>query len=98
MRSAHRFQRSNSSSVAAGCVDEALVVAAVVARLADGLGTFLASVAPGESSAMRERRAAWIELLRLAPKGLRFDQPSVGVLRGRLTELAHVVAAAIGDG
>jgi len=55
-------------------------------------------LAPGESSARRERRAAWIELLRLAPKGLRFDQPSVGVLRGRLTELAHVVAAAIGDG
>ena len=76
----------------------AAATAEVVARLADGLRTFLASVAPGESSAMRQRRAAWIELLRLAPKGLRFDQPSVEVLRCRLTELAHVVAAAIDDG
>lgn len=72
----------------------AAAAAAVVSRLSEGLEVFLASVAPGHSSTVRAQRTAWIELLRLAPKGLRFDQPTVAVLRDRLTALAHVVASA----
>lgn len=69
--------------------------AAVVARLSHGLETFFVSVSPGNSRATEAQRTNWIELLRLAPKGLRFDQPTVALLRGRLTALAHVVASAI---
>ena len=55
-------------------------------------------VAPGRSAAIRTQRTAWVELLRLAPKGLRLDQPSVAVLRSRLTALASVVASALDAG
>lgn len=69
--------------------------AAVVSRLSEGLDAFLTSAAPGSSPAIRAQRGEWVELLRLAPKGLRFDHPTVALLRGRLTALAHVVASAI---
>ena len=76
----------------------AATAAAVVSRLSAGLEVFIASVAPGDSAGARAQRSAWVELLRLAPKGLRFDQPNIDVLRERLTALAHVVASAIDDG
>ena len=76
----------------------AAAAAEVVSRLAAGLEIFIASVAPGDGAGDRARRSAWIELLRLAPKGLRFDQPNIDVLRERLTALAHVVASAIDGG
>ena len=93
------FERMSASThvdeiVGAKNEQVAVAAAAVVSRLDEGLEAFLASVSPGRSSAARARRAGWVELLRLAPKGLRFDQPTVEVLRARLTGLAHVVAVA----
>ncbi len=77
--------------------DVAATAAQVVARLSDGLSTLLADAAPHSANSDRERQATAIELLRLAPKGFRFDQPSVAVFRRRLTALAHFVAAGLVD-
>ncbi len=41
------------------------------------------------------RRAEWVELLDLSPKGFKVDQPSVAVYRRRLSTLARSVAADI---
>lgn len=65
----------------------------VVARLWDGMETYLKRAAPGRSRAAIERRAGWIEVLRYSPKGFKFDQPSVDTYRARLTALASSVAA-----
>jgi AcrR family transcriptional regulator len=70
-------------------------IEAVVARLWDGMATFLAREAPGRSRAVVERRAAWLEVLKFSPKGFKFDQPPVEVYRRRLTALASSVAADI---
>lgn len=71
--------------------------ARVVARLSDGLSALLAETIPHSAVVDRESHATAIELLRLAPKGFRFDQPSVVVFRRRLTALAQFVAAGLVD-
>lgn len=73
----------------------AAATAAVVSRLADGLAAYLASVSTSSGSKARQQRDSWLEMLRLAPKGLRFDQPTVDVFRHRLSTLAAVVATAV---
>jgi len=73
----------------------AAAAAQVVARLSNGLSTLLIDAAPRSANVDQERHAAAIELLRLAPKGFRFDQPSVAVFRRRLTALAQFVAAGL---
>jgi AcrR family transcriptional regulator len=65
-------------------------------RLAAGLLNHLEAIeAGGSGSAGDGRRSQWVELLRLAPKGLKYDEPSIEVLRGRLAALARSVAADI---
>ncbi len=66
-----------------------LTLAGVTSRLWEGLATYLGEVGDVEN------RAAWIELLRLSPRGFKSDQPSVQVYRLRLTALARSVAADI---
>ncbi|MFK8024737.1 MAG: TetR/AcrR family transcriptional regulator [Ilumatobacter sp.] len=68
-------------------------IQSVIARLERGLTAFLAKVAPGRSRAAVERRAGWVEVLRLAPKGFKYDGPGVADYRRRLTALAHSIAA-----
>lgn len=41
------------------------------------------------------RVGAWIELLRLSPRGFKTEEPTVAVFRQRLTDLATMLAAAI---
>ncbi len=65
-------------------------VAAVVSRLSDGLNMYLE-----QHSADTETKAEWIEVLRLSPKGLRYDRPPTEIYRRRLTALARGVAADI---
>lgn len=67
----------------------------IVARLWDGMATYLARAAPGRSRAAADRRAAWIEILKYSPKGFKFDRPGIDVYRRRLTALATSVAADI---
>ena len=77
--------------------DEGLsaAVAAVLDRLWLGLDGYLRRLHPGRGRAAVNRRADWLELLRLSPKGLRYDQPTVEAYRRRLTALAATVAADI---
>lgn len=62
-------------------------------RLWTELAAYLAIVAPGRSASSKTRRAEWIDLLRLSPKGFKFDEPSIATFRTRLTTLARGVAA-----
>lgn len=66
-----------------------------VTRLWDGLAEHLVTVHPGRSVDVIARRSGWVDILHLAPKGFKFDQPSIDVLRGRLQALAKSVAAEI---
>lgn len=68
-------------------------IGAAVERLMAGLAAYLDEVGEGVEPA---RRAEWAELLRLSPKGFKFDQPPVAAYRRRLTALARSVAADIG--
>lgn len=70
----------------------------VITRLRRGLDGFLARVAPGRSRAMVDRRAGWVEVLTLAPKGFKSDTPSIADYRRRLTALADSVAADVDTG
>lgn len=70
-------------------------VATVSARLWDGLASYLKRVSPGRSSADKRRRADWVEILQLSPRGFKLDQPSVDAYRRRLSTLARSVAATI---
>ena len=74
--------------VKAKSADVAVAVGTVVARLTDGLATYLEKRSPHT-----ETRAEWVELLRWSPKGLTYDRPSVETYRRRLTALARAVAA-----
>jgi AcrR family transcriptional regulator len=65
-------------------------VTAVVARLSDGLTSYLE---PRSSNV--QARAEYVELLRWSPKGFTYDRPSVETFRRRLTALARVVAASL---
>jgi AcrR family transcriptional regulator len=65
-------------------------------RLHEGLLSFFARIgAGGRGKAATARRAAWVELLELAPRGFKLDRPSPAVFRQRLTTLARSVAADI---
>ncbi len=82
--------------------DVADAVTKVVAGLWDGFDSYLRSlIGPAEGSAGAKirideaTRGGWRDLLRLSPKGLKIDQPSVDVYRRRLTTLASSVAADI---
>ncbi|MGI9614845.1 MAG: TetR/AcrR family transcriptional regulator [Acidimicrobiales bacterium] len=67
--------------------------AQLVSSLSASLGTFLNDVAPVRGNGGRQRNETTVDLLRLGPKGFRYDQPSVAVFRRRLTMLAQAVAA-----
>lgn len=59
-------------------------------RLRRGMASWLRRT--GAPAALR---ASWLELLDMAPKGFKLDQPTVAVYRRRLTTLARSVAADI---
>ena len=65
-------------------------VAMVIDRLRRGLADQLATWTTDE-----QRRRDWAELLEHAPKGFKWDDPSVADYRRRLTALANSVAADI---
>ena len=81
--------------IAAKDAQVAASIHVVIARLTAGLEQYLASIAPGRGKAALAQRTGWVEMLRLAPTGFRFDQPGVDVFRSRLTTLANSTAAAI---
>ncbi len=68
--------------------DVAIAVKAVVDRLWTGLADHLRAAGVEQAAV-----DAQIDLLRLAPAGLKVDQPSVAVFRSRLTALAAAVGA-----
>ena len=65
----------------------------VMLRFFDGVVTGVADLAslPRDDG----RVGAWIELLRLSPRGFKTEEPTVEVFRQRLTDLATMLAAAI---
>ena len=73
----------------------ASAVGDVMAKLHAGLAAYLRRVSPGNRRADRQRRQAWVDLLELSPKGLKFDEPSVEEFRRRLTTLASSVGSDI---
>lgn len=75
--------------------DLAAVTGALLADLWRELDGYLAKLAPGKSAAAVARRQGWSDLLHLASKGLRADQPTIDVYRQRLRSLALSVAADI---
>jgi len=68
-------------------------IAEVVVQLPQGLARYLDERVPGSVTA--SERQGWIEILRLAPQGLKSDQPSVEAFRRRLHTLACGVASDI---
>ncbi len=60
--------------------------------LADHLERIEAAANSGDPATQRNE---WIDMLKLAPKGFKSDQPSVETYRRRLRTLAHSVAADI---
>lgn len=70
-------------------------VTLVMQRLSDGVDDYLIQAHPGRGRAAEQRRAGWRDLLQLAPKGCKGDQPDVETYRRRLTALAFSVAADI---
>lgn len=76
--------------VSAKNAEVAAAVGAVVSRLSDGLNGYLE-----QHSSHAQVRAEWVDVLRLSPKGLRHDRPTVETYRRRLTALARLVAADI---
>lgn len=75
--------------------DLARAVGDLLADLWRELHAHLAAVAPGDSAAVVARRQGWSDLLQFASKGLRADQPMIGVYRERLRALAQSIAADI---
>ena len=61
-------------------------------RLWGGCADYLDRVAP---TVEPEQRSDWVDLLHYAPKGFKFDTPTVAVYRRRLAALARGVAADI---
>lgn len=59
-------------------------------RLWDGCAEHLGEIAPGASAA---QRGDWVELLHYAPKGFKFDRPSIETFRRRLSSVARGLAA-----
>lgn len=73
----------------------AQTIGELVAGLWRKLDQRLTELAPGRSGATITRRQDWMDLLLLASKGLRADQPTIDVYRQRLRSLARSVAADI---
>ena len=59
-------------------------------RLHNGLVKYLR-----RTGAPASCRTEWVEMLKLSPKGFKFDQPSIEVFRRRLITLARAVASDI---
>lgn len=60
-------------------------------RLEEGLRRYLADLGAADS----DRTDEWAEMLRLSPKGFKYDEPSIAAFRRRLTALARSIAADI---
>ena len=73
----------------------AAVTAPLVSSLSEGLSAFLDDVASPARPTDQGRKSLTVDLLRLAPKGFRFDQPPIALFRRRLTALAQSIAADI---
>lgn len=59
-------------------------------RLHSGLVKYLR-----QTGASSSHRTEWLEMLKLSPKGFKFDQPPIDVYRRRLSTLARAVASDI---
>jgi AcrR family transcriptional regulator len=70
----------------------------IMRRRSAELSAFFRSVAPGRRAELVARRAGWVELFELAPKGFKADRPTVDAYRRRLAALARSVAADIALG
>lgn len=81
--------------MSAKTADTTVEIQRVIERLRSGVAAFLAEAHPGRSQAARDRRAEWADILEFAPKGFKYDTPSVADFRRRLTALARGVAADI---
>ena len=84
----HELVQAKSAAVAAA-------VAVEIDRLWAAVSDFLARASAGTSAKHRARRIEWLDVLRGAPLGLRFDEPDVATYRRRLNALARAVASDI---
>lgn len=75
--------------------DLAVAVGDLLAGLWRELDAHLAMLAPGTGEGVVARRQGWSDLVKLASKGLRADQPTIEIYRQRLRALAHSIAADI---
>ena len=67
-------------------------IADLLDQLWAAMAEFLDESAPDASP---DQKRGWLDLLKLSPKGFRFDQPTVQTYRLRLTALAQSVASDI---
>ncbi|MFZ9017473.1 MAG: TetR/AcrR family transcriptional regulator [Ilumatobacteraceae bacterium] len=81
--------------MSAKTADTTVEIQRVIERLRSGVAAFLAEAHPGRGQAARDRRAEWADILEFAPKGFKYDTPSVADFRRRLMALARGVAADI---
>lgn len=75
--------------------DLALAVGGLLTDLWRELDAHLRSLVPGSSSGVVARRQGWRDLVQLASRGLRADQPTIDIYRQRLRSLAQSIAADI---
>jgi len=75
--------------------DLARAIGELLADLWSELAHYLARHAPGSGAAIVARRQGWSDLLQLASKGLRADQPTIELYRERLRALAQSIGADI---
>lgn len=92
----HLAASPHSEEIMSAKNDElAAAVGVVMARMWDGLASYLETAHPGKSAAAKTRRADWVDLLHFSPKGFKFDRPAIETYRRRLSLLARSVAAEI---
>ena len=75
--------------------DLALAIGTLLADLWRELDAHLAALVPGATASVVAKRQGWSDLVQLASKGLRVDQPSIAIYRQRLRALAQSIAADI---
>lgn len=75
--------------------DLALATAELLNGLWQELDGYLAMLSPGAGAAAVARRQGWRDLVQLASRGLRADQPTIDTYRQRLRALAQSIAADI---
>ena len=73
----------------------ALAIGSLLGDLWRQFDIHLAALAPGRGAAAVARRSGWRDLVQLASKGLRADQPTIDIYRQRLRALAQSIAADI---